>query len=227
MTIKTLQQLNDEFLDEHKKKGKSKNHVVIPVTDQLDDVRREETAMSHESYAVAGREKKSMPRKSSVWKDTLFLLAKIAVILLVFVALSTFLFGLERYKEPSMAPAIKDGDLVIFYRYTKVGYLPQDTIMLEHEGQKQARRVVAIAGDVVDITEYGLVINGALQQEPEIFQKTERYAEGISFPMTVPEGQVFVLGDSRSGATDSRIYGSVYIEDTLGKVMAIIRRRSI
>ena len=227
MTIKTLQQLNDEFLDEHKKKGKSKNHVVVPVTDQLEDMQREETAISHESYAVAGRAEKAAPHRSSVWKDMLFLLAKIAVILLVFVALSTFLFGFERYHEPSMAPAIKDGDLVIFYRYTKAGYLTQDTIMLEHEGQKQVRRVVAIAGDIVDITEYGLVINGALQQEPEIFQKTERYAEGISFPMTVPEGQVFVLGDSRNGATDSRIYGSVYIEDTLGKVMAIIRRRSI
>ena len=73
----------------------------------------------------------------------------------------------------------------------------------------------------------GLLINGSLQQEQEIYQKTERYQEGGEFPLTVPEGQVFVLGDSRSGATDSRIYGSVEIEDTLGKVMTVIRRRSI
>jgi len=43
----------------------------------------------------------------------------------------------------------------------------------------------------------------------------------------VPEGFVFVLADSRSGATDSRIYGPVEIDDTLGKIMAVIRRRSI
>ena len=126
-----------------------------------------------------------------------------------------------------MIPAVKDGDLVLYYRYTRSGYLPQDVIALEKDGQKQVRRVVATAGDTVDITEDGLVINGALQQESEIYQKTERYRDGVEFPLTVPEGQVFVLGDNREGATDSRVYGCVKIEDTLGKVMTVIRRRSI
>ena len=126
-----------------------------------------------------------------------------------------------------MAPAIKDGDLVIFYRYTSSGYQPQDVVALMFNGQKQARRVVATAGDTVDITENGLVVNGAPQQEPEIYQMTERYADGVSLPLTVPEGEIFVLGDARTGATDSRIYGCVKIEDTLGKVMTVIRRRNI
>ena len=126
-----------------------------------------------------------------------------------------------------MAPAVKDGDLVIFHRYNKSGYLPQDTVVIEYGGQKQVRRVAAVEGDTVDITEYGLVINGALQQETEIYQRTERYAEGTGFPLTVPEGQIFLLGDNRTRATDSRIYGCVNIEDTLGKVMAVIRRRGI
>ena len=170
---------------------------------------------------------KSSVQRSSIWKDLLLLLIKIASIILIFVLLFTLLFGIIRYQDPSMAPAIKDGDLVIFYRYTSTDYLPQDVIVLEYEGQLQVRRVVATAGDTVDITGEGLVINGAVQQEPEIFQKTERYQNGVSFPLTVPEGQVFVLGDSRIGATDSRIYGCVKIEDTLGKVMTVIRRRSI
>jgi len=126
-----------------------------------------------------------------------------------------------------MAPAIKDGDLVLFYRYTGAGYLPQDVVVLTYNGQRQARRVVATAGDTVDITEDSLLINGAPQRELEIHQETQRYQEGVSFPLTVPEGQVFVLGDSRIGATDSRIYGCVKIEDTLGKVMTVIRRRNI
>jgi len=167
------------------------------------------------------------PPKPSVWKDLLYLLLKIASISLVFLLLFTFLFGLIRYQEPAMDPALKDGDLVVFHRYTKSGYLPRDAVVLDHNGRRQVRRVVATAGDTVDITADGLVINGALQQEPEIFQRTERYAEGISFPITVPEGEVFLLGDSREGATDSRIYGCVKIEDTKGKVMTVIRRRSI
>ena len=167
------------------------------------------------------------PQGPSVWKDLLFLLIKIAAIILAFVLLFTFLFGIIRYQDPSMDPSIKDGDLVIYYRYNKSGYLPQDAVALEVEGQEQVRRVIATAGDTVDITEDGLVINGALQQEPDIYEITERYAGGVSFPLTVPEGQVFVLGDGRVNATDSRIYGCVRIEDTKGKVMMIIRRRGI
>ena len=162
-----------------------------------------------------------------LWKDLLSLLAKIALIMLAFVLMFTFLFGLVRYPEPSMAPAIKDGDLIIYHRYTKIGYLPQDVVVLEHNGVKQARRVVAKAGDTVDITERGLAVNGALQQEPDIRQSTERYESGVEFPLTVPEGQVFVLGDRRTGAADSRVYGCVEIEDTFGKVIMVIRRRSI
>ena len=162
-----------------------------------------------------------------VWKDMLFLLMKITAIALSFILLTTFLFGVMRYEDPSMDPAIKDGDLVIFHRYTKDGYEPRDVVALELNGKRQATRVIAVSGDMVDITEDGLVINGALQQEQDIFRKTERYQDGIDFPLTVPEGHIFVLGDSRVGATDSRIYGSVKIEDTLGKVMAVIRRRSI
>jgi len=160
-------------------------------------------------------------------KDLLVLLTKIALIVMVFVMLSTFVFGVIRYGEPAMAPAIKDGDLVVYSRFVQNGYQARDAIVLKADGQWQVRRVIATAGDRVDITEDGLLINGALQQEPEIFQKTERYRDGGEFPLVVPEGQVFVLGDSRDGAADSRIYGCVKTDETLGKVMTVIRRRGI
>ena len=168
-----------------------------------------------------------MPDERAVWKELLFLLGKIAVIALVFALLFTLVYGIMPSREPSMAPAIKDGDLVIFYRYNKNRYQPQDAIVLKYDGQMQARRIIATAGDTVDIRQEGLWINGALQQEGEAYSVTERYQSGVSFPLTVPEGQIFVLGDNRSGAADSRIYGCVDIERTLGKVMTVIRRRNI
>lgn len=166
-------------------------------------------------------------RKPSIWKDLLFLLIKVASIVIAFILLFTVLFGITRYQEPSMAPAIKDGDLVIFYRSTKNGYLPQDAVVVTINGRRQVRRVIATAGDVVDINEEGLWINGSLQQEPGIYQRTERYQDGVSFPLTVQEGEIFLLSDSRVGATDSRITGCVRIKDTSGRVMTIIRRRGI
>ncbi|WP_242996422.1 signal peptidase I [Lacrimispora amygdalina] len=161
-----------------------------------------------------------------LWKEVLLLLGKIAVISLAFLLLFTFLFGLYRNADADMTPAVKDGDLVIFYRLDK-RYIAGDVLVLEYQGQKQVRRVVATAGDTVDITEDGLIINGAIQQEPDIYFATHRYEGGPEFPVTLSEGQVFVLGDHRTNATDSRVYGVVEIRDTLGKVMAVFRRRSI
>ena len=162
----------------------------------------------------------------SLMKELLFLLAKIAAIGVAFLLIFTFMFGAYRNADASMSPAVKDGDLVIFYRLDK-DYVAQDTLVLEFEGQKQVRRVIATAGDTVDINENGLVINGAPQQETGIHEPTHRYDNGVEFPITLKEGQVFVLGDSRVNATDSRVYGAVEIKDTLGKVMTILRRRNI
>ena len=185
-------------------------------------------AASDVIYDIAPKASKAKTAKPpSFLNDMLYLTLKLSAIALTFTLLLTFLFGIIRYQEPSMAPAIKDGDLVLFHRYTTVGYLPRDLIVLDHSGKRQVRRVVATAGDEVDITADGLLVNGAPQQELEIYYQTERYEEGVDFPLTVPEGQVFLLSDSRTGATDSRIYGCVEIEDTLGKVITVIRRRSI
>jgi signal peptidase I len=151
---------------------------------------------------------------------------KIAVICGIAALALTLVYGLHRNADPDMGPAVKDGDLALYYRLDR-DYAAGDLTVLGYQGGKQIRRVVAIEGDTVDITEEGLVINGALQQEPEIYEKTTRYTEGIGFPLTVGRNEVFVLGDSRENATDSRVYGPVDIADTKGTVMAIVRRRGL
>ena len=165
--------------------------------------------------------------RSDLWRALLFLAIKIAAILAAAVLLFTFLYGAIRYSDAAMDPALKDGDLAIFYRFSKNSYLPRDVIVIGSGAQKQIRRVIAVSGDVVDITDEGLTINGALQQEPGIYQPTERYLTDVDFPLTVPQGHVFVLADSRTEAEDSRVYGCVQIKDSLGKVMLIVRRRLI
>jgi len=162
----------------------------------------------------------------SVWRELRSLGIKIAVIAASALLLFTCVYGLHRSAEPGMNPSVKDGDLVVFYRFDKK-YRAGDLVLLSFQGKKQVRRVIAAAGDTVDISEDGLVINGALQQEPGIYQETQRYAEGIPFPLTLGEGQVFVLGDAREGATDSRMYGPVNAKDTRGTVITIFRRRSL
>ena len=162
----------------------------------------------------------------SVGREFGTLIIKIAVAALAAVALFTFVYGFQRNLEPGMEPAVKDGDLILFYRLDK-NYAIDDLLILKFRGETQIRRVVAKAGDVVDITKDGLIINGDLQQEPDIYQKTERYQHGISFPVKVGPDQVFVLGDARADATDSRVYGPVNTKDTSGMVFGLLRRRGL
>ena len=166
------------------------------------------------------------PSRTTLRQDLILLVSKIGILLLLAAFLFLFVFGVARSSDASMFPAVKDGDLAIYYRADK-DYMQGDVVALTVDGETQVRRVVAVAGDTVDVTEDGLFVNGALQQEEHIYEKTQRYQEGIDFPVTLEEGEIFVLGDAREHSTDSRIYGPVKIEDTKGTVITLIRRRGI
>jgi len=166
--------------------------------------------------------------QNSLWLDVFFLLMNAAVIVGIVAILFIFVFGATQARDSTMAPAVREGDIVFFQRTGSREFAANDLIVVSFEGNTQIRRVVAVAGDVVDITYAGLEINGILQQELHIFEETTQFAEiGITFPIVVPVGEVFILGDSRSRATDSRVYGTVRIEDTLGSVITFIRRRNL
>ena len=195
----------------------SKPREPKPVVDQLPrpDAHREPV----EPAAVARPE-------VSTTRELLNLLIKIGAIAAVLVLTFTFVYGLERNTDPGMTPAVKDGDLVMFYRLDK-DYAVGDLLLVDFQGESQVRRVVAKAGDTVDISDGGLIVNGALQQEPNIYEQSRRYADGVSFPLTVGPGQVFVLGDARENASDSRVYGPLDAKDTGGTVIVIVRGRGL
>jgi signal peptidase I len=163
---------------------------------------------------------------SPLVRELFSLVLKIAVICAVVAIAFSFIYGIGQSMDADMAPTIKDGDIILYYRLDK-NYRARDLLVISFQGKEQVRRVVATAGDTVDITEEGLVINGALQQEQDIFEATQRYADGPAFPITLGEGEVFVLADSRKDTPDSRLYGAVEIKDTQGTVISVIKRRDL
>lgn len=165
-------------------------------------------------------------KSTGLFREILYLLIKIAAVLVIAAALFTFVFGAIRYNDENMAPAIREGDLVFFYRLDK-DYIAADELLMKYNGAWQIQRVVAVAGDTVDISGEGLLINGALQQESYVYTDTLRYESEVEFPLTLAEGEVFVLSDDRENAADSRIFGPVRIADTYGTVAAVFRRRNL
>ena len=163
-------------------------------------------------------------KSASLKEDILFLVLKLLIFLVLIAVMIFFVFGIYRCSDNMMSPAFKDGDLAIYYRLQKE-FQPSDTVIIEKDGETQIRRIIAKPGDSVEITADGLKINGYLQQETGIYTETLPYTEGISFPITLGENEYFVLGDNRSEAKDSRIYGAVKKEEIKGTVITLLRHR--
>ena len=164
--------------------------------------------------------------RQSVLKEFLSLGVRIAAIAIIAAIMLTFFYSIHIVSDPGMMPVVQNGDVVIISRLGR-NYNINDLVILDFEGTRQIRRVLAKEGDEVDITEQGLVTNGALQSDPHAQGETWALEEGVEFPLTVPEGELFVLGDAREMASDSRIYGTVRTRDTHGRVITIIRRRNL
>ena len=163
-------------------------------------------------------------KKRSLAYDLATLFLTIVSIALGAVVLFSFVFGLMRVTDPSMEPRFQDGDLVMFYRLDK-RYQASDVAVYEYNDLLTCGRVIAVGGDTVNIDSVGLIVNGSYQQEQGITDETTQVADGVTFPLTVPDGAVFLLGDNRDEAVDSRIVGCVPIDHTFGKVMGMFRRR--
>lgn len=198
--------------------------LTAGITFFIADARRKKKLLKEHGELV---QKANKRRKLSIWEESLFLVGKLAMVLMVLFIFFNYAFGITNVADASMAPAMQQGDIVLFQRIAANYVIAMDVVVVENGQGTQVRRVVAVAGDVVDINDQGLFVNGRPQSERHIYEITEYFEEGVEFPLTVPYNQVFVLGDSRTRSRDSRIYGPVSLEDVLGSVVTIFRGRNL
>ncbi len=143
----------------------------------------------------------------------------------VFWVLFTQVFLITQASGNDMFPSVKDGDLVICFRLQH-GYVKDDVVIYTVDGRDHIGRVAAVATDSVMLDESGSLLVNGTDQAGEILYPT--YAkDGQAYPYQVPENTVFLLGDYRTQATDSRDYGAVMLGDVKGKVITILRRRGL
>lgn len=93
----------------------------------------------------------------------------------------------------------------------------------QHPEAKQFKRVIGLPGDKLEIRKTKVYINGKLLDEPYAVFKPE--FEGLTAedfgPVTVPQNACFVLGDNRDNSKDSRAFGSVTLDNVLGKATLV------
>ena len=148
---------------------------------------------------------------------------------LAVVLLFTFVIRLIGVDGHSMVPTLQDGDRLLVlnamldndYEYGDIVVLRKDTFLEE----PIVKRVIATEGQTVDIdfVSGAVYVDGELLEEDYINEPTY-VEEGPDFPLTLPEGSIFVMGDNRNHSSDSRSsdLGTVDTRYVIGKAVFLL-----
>ena len=136
-------------------------------------------------------------------------------------------FGLAVVPGSAMAPRLCGGDLVLFSRFER-GTAAGQVVLYRQDGTLRLGRIAARGGDTVTVTDTGaLIINGSTVAEPDITTPTQPVEGGPDYPVTLAEGELFLLCDARTTGADSRLYGPIPQRQVLGTALAALRRSGL
>ncbi len=158
-------------------------------------------------------------KKRSNWYEWAQIICGVAVLMAV---IYTFLFRIVDVSGSSMESTLLNGERLLL---SSMPYSPSyEDIVVISRGETQEpliKRVIGLPGDIIAVEEAtgDVYRNGELLNEPYIHVPTA--TERMTKPVTVPEGQLFVMGDNRvaNHSLDSRTFGCVAIDDVVGKAI--------
>ena len=158
------------------------------------------------------KQKKRQPveRRAMTGREIIqsFLIRLVTFVVLVWVLFGV-VFGITPMANADMQPSISAGDLMLYYRMERK-LNSDDVVVFKVDGKQYTGRIVAKSGDTVEITsDSQLKVNGSIVVENDIFYSTPQYDTDVTYPLTLGEGEYFILCDSREGAKYRRYCGAV------------------
>lgn len=155
-------------------------------------------------------------RYRSVLKSTLFTLITVAAIAIL---VATLWLPVLQIYGTSMTPTLADGEIIFTVKTSD--FEPGDIVSFYYNNKILVKRVIAEAGDWVNIDADGTVyVNNVPLEEPYLVEKAFGDTD-IELPYQVPDGKIFVMGDHRATSVDSRntTVGCVAQEQIVGKII--------
>lgn len=153
--------------------------------------------------------------------------------LVVMVALAFLLasgiraYVIQPYVIPtgSMEPTIEISDRVLANKFIYRFREPErgDVVVLDDPTgtvQTLIKRVIATGGETVDLVDGRVVVDGDPLDEPYTYGKeSQPMSPEITFPYTVPDSSVWLMGDNRTNSADSRVFGAVPLSEVRGQAI--------
>lgn len=168
----------------------------------------------------------------------------LAIVLVITSLLNTMVFTFSTVQQSSMEHTLMEddvliiekvsmlydppafGDIVVFVEdedvassfFKKLGVLYQDMfgkITGNTYRTRLVKRIIGVPGDVINIVDGRVYVNDQLLEEAYVEDLT--FAKVIEYPVTVPEGHYFVMGDNRDVSRDSRHFGMIAFDHIEGK----------
>lgn len=148
-------------------------------------------------------------------RSTIYILITVAAFALL---IATLVLPVLQVYGVDMEPVVTENSIVVA---TKTGSPKRgDVLAFYYNNKILIRRVIGLPGDEVEITEGGRVsINGNFLNEPYV-SELDLGVTDQKYPLKVPGGKYFVMGDQRLTSLDSRVtvLGSINEEDFIGVV---------
>lgn len=174
------------------------------------------------------------PEEQSFWSrlksGLVELIEFIAILAAIFVIIRFFIAEPHRVSGNSMVPNFHDGDYLITNKLAsnklpiKFGQIKRGEVIIlnnpRNTDQVFIKRVIGLPGDKISISGGKVFINNEPLSEPYLPPNT--ITAGGSFlaegeEIVIPDGQYFVMGDNRSGSSDSREWGTLKSDLIIGQ----------
>lgn len=170
-----------------------------------------------------------VPSQHSALRGAFEWIAVIAIALVATFLIRTFVVEPFVVPSASMEHTIEEQDQILGQKLTLELGLPvkQGDIVVFRNPDRASehgllvKRVIATAGQTVDLQDGKVVVDGQVLDEDYTTSMSWPLSENITFPYTVPDDCVWMMGDNRKNSADSRIFGPVKSSDLVA--VALVR----